>query len=366
MKRISDYVAGRDNNFNLIRFLAAGTVVFAHSFLIATGDRGAGPLIAATGHNLGYHAVNVFFSASGFLIARSWLNAGSVPGFMAARMLRLWPALAFCAIFLAFVIGPLLTALPLSSYFGSPATYEFIPQVLGLINADLPLPGVETPVPADASIDAPLWTLKYEVMCYTGVLLLGVFGMFSPRRFRRSVGGLMMTLFVLSLLPLARDRSHPWEHMIRFGLCFGFGTIAYVEAKRIPLAFRGVVAALAAAVLLRPTVFYEFALYIFTAYTTIWVAFVPASFIRSFNRLGDYSYGIYIFAYPIQLLLMHFQPKSTPFELFMRTVPIVLALSVASWTFIERPSLRYKKALALRLGAFMRGWTDRGWWASRP
>ena len=367
MKHISDYVSGRDNNFNLIRLLAAATVVFAHSFIIATGDRSAGPLIAATGHDLGYHAVNVFFSASGFLIAQSWLRTGSVPDFVAARMLRLWPALALCTFLLIFVIGPLLTSLPLTGYFSSPATYEFAPRVMSLLRPDVALPGVASPVPGDVGIDAPLWTLKYEVLCYVTLMLLGVAGIFSSsNRFHGVVGPLMLALLGASLLPIAHDVTHVWDHIIRFGLCFGFGVIAQARARHIPLTLWISALGFGMSVVLRQTAFYEMALCFFTAYTTMWLAFVPGSFIRAYNRLGDYSYGVYIFAYPIQILLMHVMPKLAGLGLFLRTMPIVLGLSVASWILIERPSLAHKKVLAERFRAITRGWTDRGWWVSRP
>jgi len=361
MKHISDYVSGRDNNFNLIRLLAAGTVVFAHSYIVAIGDRNAGPLIEATGHDLGYHAVNVFFSASGFLIAQSWLRSQSAPDFLAGRVMRLWPALALCTLFLAFAMGPLLTVLPLSAYLSSPETYAFVPRVMSLLRTDTALPGVVTPLPDDVGIDAPLWTLKYEVMCYCAVLAFGLLGLFSPRRFWRAVGPLMLLLVVASLLPLARDKSHPWDHVIRFGLCFGFGVIACVQASRIPLTLWAVASGLLLCVLLRETAFYEMAFCLFTAYTTMWVAFVPGFFLRSFNRLGDYSCGLYIFAYPIQVWLIHRWPGLTPLGLFARASIMALALSVASWRFVERPSLAHKAALAARLGHIMHAAKDRLW-----
>jgi peptidoglycan/LPS O-acetylase OafA/YrhL len=347
MKHISDYVSGRDNNFNLIRFLAAGTVVFAHSFIVVTGDRFAGPLVAATGHDLGYHAVNVFFVASGFLIALSWRKTPSLPTFLSARLLRLWPALILCAVVVTFLIGPLLTSLPAGEYLRAAGTWKYLPKVVDLLGADSALPGVATTVPGDGGIDAPLWTLKYEVICYLCLAAFGLMGGFStPRRFCSLMVPVLMLLALASLTPVAHDATRPYDHLIRFGLCFGFGVVAFFAARRVPLSLWGVVAAFALAVLLRRTAAYEFVLCFFTAYATVWAALVPAGTVRNFNRLGDYSYGIYIYAYPIQQLLVQRLPRLTPLALFVAAAPLAIALAVASWHWLERPCLARKRELA--------------------
>ena len=355
MKHIADHVSGRDNNFNLIRFLAAGTVVFAHSFIVSTGDRFAGPLVAATGHDLGYHAVNVFFSASGFLIAGSWLATPSLSVFLSARLLRLWPALLLCAALITLTVGPALTALPLHDYLRDRGTWEFVPRVASLIDAASTLPGVATTLATDPAIDAPLWTLKYEVLCYLALATFGLYGAFStPRRFWLWMVPIMLVLAASSLLPIAHDVTHPFDHIIRFGLCFGLGVICYYAAARIPLTIWGVVAAFTAALLLRDTVLYEFALCLLTAYTTIWLALVPSGFLRNFNRLGDYSYGLYIYAYPIQQLFTQRIPRLTPFMLFMLAAPTALALAMLSWHWLERPCLARKRDLAVWLQGLRR------------
>ncbi|HEX7775844.1 MAG TPA: acyltransferase [Parvibaculum sp.] len=367
MRHISSYLSGRDNNFNLIRFLAAGAVVLAHSYIVASGDKDTGPLIASTGHDLGYHAVNVFFVASGFLIAQSWAARPSLPHFLAGRLLRLWPALTVCALVVVFVVGPLATSLPLGTYFDLPSTYAFVPKVMGLIQADSSLPGIVTTLHDDQGIDAPLWTLKYEVFCYLSLAVLGLIGgLSSPSRFWRWIAPIMMLLVASSLLPIAHDVTHPFIHLVRFGLCFGFGVSAFIFRDRVPMSAFGIVGFFLLAVLLRQTLLYEVALCSFTAYATLWAAFVPASFIRQFNRLGDYSYGIYIFAYPIQQMFAIRHPRLSPLDLFAIVAPMVLAIAAASWHFIERPSLTRKADLARVFARFKYGRKDPGSTAHRP
>jgi len=355
MKHIADHVSGRDNNFNLIRFAAAGTVVFAHSFIVVTGDRFAGPFVAATGHDLGYHAVNVFFVASGFLIAGSWLATPSLPAFLSARLLRLWPALLLCAALVTLIVGPGLTALSLHDYLHARGTWEFVPRVVSLIGANSALPGVATTLATDPAIDAPLWTLKYEVLCYLALATFGLCGGFStPRHFWLCMAPIMLVLAASSLMPIAHDVTHPFDHIIRFGLCFGLGTIARYAAARVPLTAWGVAAAFGFALLARETAAYEFALCLLTAYATIWAALVPSAFLRGFNRLGDYSYGLYIYAYPIQQLLTQRIPRLAPLMLFALAMPLALALASISWHWLERPCLARKRDLAVWLQGFRR------------
>jgi len=345
--RISDYALGRDNNFNLLRFAAASAVVLSHSYILAAGERSAAPLTGSTGHDLGYHAVNVFFSASGFLVAASWLRAPCPIRFLTARVLRLWPALILCTLAIVFAAGPLLTSLPLPAYFVRPETWSFIPGVVSLLGTHLSLPGVMSPLAFDSAIDAPLWTLKYEFLFYLAIVGLGVLAFLLPRRFIGFAAGvLLLVLIGASFFAIAHDPTRPWVHIVRFGMCFGFGAFAALFAERIPLSVLGIAAAFLATVLLAATPAFEFAFCILTAYATLWAAFVPGGVLRGFNRLGDYSYGIYIYAYPVQLILLKYAPGLSAVSSFLATMLIVLPLTLASWHLVEQPCLRRKDRIA--------------------
>jgi len=347
MRYLSEYLGDRSNNINLIRFCAAGMVLFAHSFVIVAGDRYAGPFVQSTGHDLGYHAVNIFFTASGLLIAQSWNNNPSLIYYGSGRLLRLWPALFICALFVAFVVGPVVTVVSLSTYFHSLLTYQYLPHVMDLVQVSSPLPGVYTTLPGNTEIDGPLWTLKYEVICYLGLAVFGYVGGFrTVKRFLTWTLPIIVMLFVLSTMQVAHDLSQPYMHLIRFGFCFGLGVVAFVMADRMPLTLWVVVALAGMAILARYTAFYYAALWIFTAYTTLWVAYVPRTFLLRFNELGDYSYGIYIYAYPIQQMLVSRGGRMSGWKLAAIAFPVVLGFAAASWHIIEKPSLALKRRLA--------------------
>jgi peptidoglycan/LPS O-acetylase OafA/YrhL len=118
MKSISDHMRGRDNNFKLLRVVAAVLVLYYHSFPLSLGPTlGREPIGEFAGYGLGSAAVAVFFAISGFLVTKSYQERGNLLSFLEARFLRIVPAVAVLAFFCVFVIGPLFTTLPLVGFF---------------------------------------------------------------------------------------------------------------------------------------------------------------------------------------------------------------------------------------------------------
>ena len=120
--KLSDFTQGRDNNFNLIRIVAALAVLVTHSFALTVGSGNAEPLRASLGMTMGSIAVDVFFIASGFLVTASLLNRQSAIDFIWARVLRIFPALSVMLFLTVFGLGAFFTSLPAPSYFANPGT----------------------------------------------------------------------------------------------------------------------------------------------------------------------------------------------------------------------------------------------------
>src|SRR5215831_14923863 len=118
----------RQNNFDALRLLAAISVIFSHSFLIAEGTQNNEPLILLTGNQaiLGLAGVFVFFAISGFLVTQSFEQTPNPLQFLAKRGLRIFPGLFIATVISAFVMGPLVTTLPLGSYLGRPEPYQYV------------------------------------------------------------------------------------------------------------------------------------------------------------------------------------------------------------------------------------------------
>ncbi len=352
MIKMSDCITGRDNNFNLIRFIAASAVIVSHSVLISGGADVVEPLEQLTGFTLGDHAVNIFFVISGFLVAKSLLQKKDLTAYASARILRIVPGLFVMALFSAFVIGPALTGLSLGTYFSSLATWIYAPLIatLGADPLDLALPGLFAANPFPDMLNGPLWTLRYEAIAYIALVLAAAIGIYAnPRRF----GGFLALFLVVFIIwsfwrPMPETRSS-LDHLMRFFLAFGLGSAFYMLRERIIL-HGGIMAGLFLLMLaLAATPLYHAALLVFTAYATIWFAFIPAGFIRRFNTLGDYSYGIYIYGWPVaQAVIALFPGLSAP-EVFIIGFGLTLPLAMASWHGIEKPALARRFALAALL-----------------
>ena len=114
--RLAERVGSRRNNFNALRLIAALMVLVSHCFALTNHTE---PLGSISGETLGELGVSIFFAISGFLIARSWCDDPVIGRFLLKRALRLIPALVVAVLVTALVVGPLVTVLSPSGYFGS-------------------------------------------------------------------------------------------------------------------------------------------------------------------------------------------------------------------------------------------------------
>ncbi len=353
---IAALLHGRDNNFNLIRFLAASAVILDHSFALVAHDSAASALVDVARLEIGKVAVDVFFIVSGFLVTRSVVTQPTLVDYGVARFLRLFPGLFVATIFIAFVLGPLVTIVSWQDYFSDPRTWLFVPLTTSLITHSLTLPGVFDAVPESGVIDPPLWTLRYETMCYVLLAIFACLGMLATRgraalTLALIFGGYLVVTFAT---PLRADIA-AIDSAARFVLCFFVGGALYLFADKIKLSLAAVLLLGAAAFAAQGTPVYEMALRVALGYGLIWFALVPAGAIRRFNLIGDYSYGLYILCFPIQQTFVMLDPGITPWALFVCSFPAVLALAVLSWHFVEHPALRRKAWAGDCVGSLLHG-----------
>ena len=357
MTRLGTIATGRDNNLNLIRAVAATAVLVSHSFLLSNGIGTIEPLQIELGHTLGTLAVFAFFVISGFLIPGSYENAKSLVSFLVARALRLFPALVVSLLFVALVLGPIVTELPMKEYLTHPETLAFVPLNATLVKLRFTLPGVfeNHPYPL---VESSIWTLFYEVLCYMGVFFAGVIGLLR----RRSI----MSLAILGLLvawtaivwlePAIHGRLY---YSIKMAVPFAVGTAFYLWRDALPVNILLLALLAGLTWLFRNTPVYDVVLILTIGYGVFWLAYIPAGVIRSYNRLGDYSYGIYIYAIPIQGLAYWSFGPMTPATNVLLAFPATLAIAVLSWHAIEEPSLRSRKWLSARLSGQQKAETGR-------
>lgn len=329
---------GRDNNFNLLRFSAASLVILTHAFGL-TGSGELEPLKRLAGVSLGSWAVDVFFAVSGFLITKSWDRRRDPVAFFYARFMRIYPALWVAVIACAFIVGPLFTNLPMAAYFRNLDTAKFLVSNTTLLPFGIfqTLPGVFAGNPSP-SVNSPLWTLPYELKMYVALAALGMLGALRLRWAVLLGTAIAFVAFCAAWLNLLPASGHQTE-MLRCTFSFFAGTSAYLFRGQIVLTWRRYGIALACMAILfavfRDPLNRRLVLAFFTPALALPLAFLPAGWIRNFNRLGDYSYGIYIFGNPVQQILLALTGvMSTAFNFFC-TYAITLLLAVASWHLLE-------------------------------
>lgn len=342
MRTIGQAWTAGGNNFDMIRLIAALSVIVSHAFFVHTGDNALEPLRESTGYPLGWHAVQVFFVLSGFLVLASLERRESVAAFLAARAARIMPGLILVSLSAVLILGPLVTSLPLRQYFDPVAIVDFLGKTLFEFDTDTSLPGVFADTPSDVILGT-VWTLKYEVLCYLGLAAAGLLGL--HRR------GWLLAVAALALLGLgAFFRTHPdalaflgpAKHLLRLGGCFLLGMMAWRWRERIPLNF-GILAALAAlAMVAKQTPFYAPALYLAEAYAVMWLGFAVPAESAGLRLPADYSYGLYLFGFPVQQAIMHYLPESGPWTNMAIAIPATFALAAFSWHVVEKPFMRMK------------------------
>lgn len=326
----------RDNNFNLIRMVAASSVLVSHTWPLTYGSGTPEPLLALTGHTLGTLAVYIFFVISGFLITASFERSQRIERFLWARSLRLFPGLAVSLLLVALALGPCVTTLPVMEYLTHPRTWRFLVANVTLVFPQYTLPAVfETnPFPA---VEGSIWTLIHEVACYFMVLCAGLCGLFRGWRI-----GLFISVYALgwaSTLLLPDLLPERLETLQALSLPFFGGMLGWLGRDRIPLTIWIVVGLGGLWAALRETSAAFPVLVLLIAYATAWLAYVPGGWVRRYNRLGDYSYGVYIYAFPLQSLTVWIFGPLLPVQHIALAFPLTFLLAVLSWHMIERPAL---------------------------
>jgi peptidoglycan/LPS O-acetylase OafA/YrhL len=338
---------GRDNNLNLIRLVAAFAVLVGHSVPLATGVGGATePLVKSLGIPIGAIAVDVFFVISGFLVTGSLLAREDALDFVCGRALRVFPALLVVVALTVFGLGPAFTTLPLRAYLSEPGTWRHLFQSTSLISIHYQLPGVFEANPFPRAVNGSLWTLPIEVRLYAALLFL--WALLRPMR-RQLSSAFEATLVVLALGSTAwhlREHFHPGPHVhtVRLVSMFFAGAAYYVARTRVPLSW-GVFGACGFALVASA---YDTRVFFFTysatlAYVVLFLAYVPGGPVRAYNRLGDYSYGTYIYAFPVQQSVAALVPGVSVPAMTVMAGAVTLACAALSWHVVEKPALALRR-----------------------
>lgn len=348
MLTLGERAHGRDNNFHLVRMLAALLVLVSHSWPL-TGTP-SDPFERFVGFSLGHLGVDVFFVVSGFLVTGSLFARESIGAFVAARARRILPALAVAAFGVALVLGPLVTSWPLDRYLTAWDTWRYALQnsITWPFGVCWTLPGVFADNPAGPAVNGALWSLPWELTMYAMLVALGLL-LRGVRLSRTTVGGIVTAIAAGATLGHATNEQYGLAHRFEIvqglrltALFFTAGALKVHEA-RVPLRGDLALAALGILVLTLLGPAGLRALYPLTlAYLVLWFALVPGGVLRAYRRVGDYSYGLYLWQFPIQQCLVRAWPEWSPLGLMLAAAPPTLALAMLSWHLVEARALAWR------------------------
>ena len=297
----------RRNNFDLLRLVAAVSVIFSHAFLLSENSQDHDPLMILTGGQtiLGIVGVFVFFTISGYLVTQSFDTTNSPLVFLAKRALRVFPGLILCLAMCVFIIGPLVTGLPLADYFWRREPYLFLIHNAVLDTDYNRLPGVVfRPGNIGGIVNGPLWSLPCEVLMYLMLFALGVCRLLNLR-----VGLVLLAVGVLCLWFEVTDVLGGAFWLLGF---FAAGICCYRLRTTGFFAGRWALVAALGLALSIPARLFLVGFPLFGSYLAIYLALnrklppVPAA------RFGDLSYGLYIYGWPIEQCVVYFSGGTAP------------------------------------------------------
>jgi len=320
------------NNFDFLRFAAASCIILSHAYALTTGYAAMhwnDPLLL-----VGQLGLATLFVISGYLISMSWDHSRSALQFIWKRSLRVFPGLICGILFVLLVIGPLATDLSTGEYLSrlfSPAAMATLPFFEG--GASL---GLFAANPVPFFTDAPLWTIPVEFAMYLVVVVLGVVGLLRGGRW-------LLLLIAADTMLWMLWSADPALAKIRFTLYFLIG--AYFYQQRESIEYRLEIALSLCIVLLvaAATPFVFFASLICVPYLVLYAAHIPTARISRFGARGDFSYGMYIYSYPIQqtLVLATANTLTIP-ALTVISFALTLPVAVLSWNLVESRFLALK------------------------
>lgn len=339
MKTLADLFVGKNNNLTFIRLVAALSVIYGHTSAIVAGAS-ADWVAVITGYAfLGGVAVDLFFLISGFLVTASILSGG-LKSYVVSRVLRIYPALWISLILVTFVLGSIVTTLPVTEYLAHEDVWAYFKGLAFTYRGGFFLPGVFTQNHNQA-VNGSIWSVLLEVWLYIVVAFFYIFGIMRSR-------AIFNTVFFLLVVILWNDKSYLPASLssatnLHVFLMFYIGSFLYINRDSVPVSpYFMLIALFLAGITLGTEKFaYGYILLLVTFFCTV-------SFLKQFSwmdKWGDYSYGVYLYGWPAEQLTAWAFPDFSGAQNWLTASAIALGCGVASWHLVEKRALRLKKVI---------------------
>jgi peptidoglycan/LPS O-acetylase OafA/YrhL len=334
----------RANALNAWRLGLALAVIVWHSWVL-TGHR---PPPFAIHQFATQDFVDGFFAISGFLIPASWLGKPRLRDYALARGLRILPGMWVCLIVTAFVIAPIGVAIhggSASKLITSGGPLQFVIRNSAVAYVQFDIAGTPTGVPFPGVWNGSLWTLQYEVLLYIAVAVLGVIGLLGRRWLFPVAFGLMLAWTVLAPCPL--DGGTVAERIARLAAMFAAGALMHRFRDIVPA--RWSLVAVSAAIVLLANLLPDYR--VIGAIPLAYAVIVSGALIRNkrMNLRTDLSYGTYVYACPVQqVLIIAGLGSLNPLVFAIISTAATLPFAAMSWFLVEKPAMKLKSRITKR------------------
>ncbi|MGV2927984.1 acyltransferase [Macrococcus capreoli] len=333
----------RNNNLDIIRFFAAVLVIVSHSYPLLQGNEKNEPLAIITNgqYTIGSLAVSIFFIISGYLITMSYVKSKNIKVYFLNRILRIFPGLIFMLFITTFIVGPFISNYSIANYFTDIQTYKYFIFSSTLFLMQYNLPGVFEDNIYPKAVNGSLWTLWYEFFCYA---LVPIYVIFTKKR--RII--IIFLLILTSILTFATNHVIPvsLHNYLLLTSYFLAGSFIFIYQDKIQFnrnyLFVSIIGFILTYLFIEPFI----AILIFGTYIIFYFAFFSPYKFYNFCKFGDFSYGIYIYAFLIQQIIVNYFGNNINLILNILIVSLLsIICAFFSWHIVEKKALNFKKRL---------------------
>lgn len=323
------------NALTMWRLVLAIGVILYHSWPLTGRQIDYGPAVRLLSNIF----ADGFFVISGFLITAAWVRRPYLKEYWASRVLRIFPGLWVCLLVIAFVIAPIAAKVQHSTVtFSSELEYVVNNALLNVAYFDID--GTPTDVPYPGVWNGSIWTLFFVLLCDVMVSVLGIVGLLKRR-------WVIPTLFVSAIIWAAYVSYTPplysWPQVLaRFFVVFLAGAMLYQYQNQVPARWSLVALSVAIVVASGFTQNYR----VIGALPLAYAVIVSGALIRKTRLRNDFSYGVYIYAFPVQQLLAGFGlTRLNPFLFFLLATAATLPIAALSWFVVEKRAMALKSRI---------------------
>lgn len=333
----------RCNNFNIVRIIAAFLVILGHMYFIM-GQAANLPIFAGQGIQI--VGVKILFVLCGYFITKSWLSDQHPGRYAIKRLFRIYPALIVLILLSILLLGPIMTSLSAGEYFSNAGTWAYLKNLI--LCPTYSLPGVFTENAYPNAVNGSLWTIPVELAIYVLVPLLTLI---PAKKKTPIIGAVLLTLCIA--LNVCKAYLFPAKQIVFWGNdllqatdllpAFFLGHIfSFVDKKYFNWQI-GLVAFLLISCLLVNAIpnqlndlFFPAAL----AYFVLSFGNAEKPVFRNWFKKSDFSYGLYLYGFPIQQVMYLLLKKANLHPIVMTFIcfVIVLGFAILSWYFVEKPA----------------------------